>query len=86
MKLAHGEAVMILFEHLSYKSVTEMNRRGSAYRNVEVLLRQKTGGTECPQDVGMHLPTGLSASGPSANTSLRKCVPVFPMRLRPLFS
>ena len=28
----------------------------------------ETGREECPQDVGVHLPTGLSATGPSANT------------------
>ena len=56
MKLPHGEALMILFENLSHKSVTEMNRRGSAYRNVEVRLRQETGRTGCPQDVGVRLP------------------------------
>ena len=32
-----------------------VTERGRAYRNVEVLLRQETGRTGCPQDVGVRL-------------------------------
>ena len=56
MKLPHGDALMILFKNLSHKSITDTNRRGIAYRNVEVRLRQETGRTGCPQDVGVRLP------------------------------